>query len=68
MPENFEFAYSLCSLVNHIGATPAEGHYNVLLQNKREDSVVLLDDTSIQFNYSMGNHIETLQYDYILKR
>ena len=41
--------YSLCSVVNHIGETPAEGHYNVLIQNKREDSFVLLDDTSIQF-------------------
>ena len=49
-------------MVNHIGATPDEGHYNVLLYNNHMDTYVLLDDTKIKFQNAMDVSAEKLQY------
>ena len=55
-------SYSLCSVVNHIGSSPKEGHYNMLLYNNHDDTFVMLDDTRIKFDCSMDVNMEKLQY------
>ena len=55
-------SYSLCSVVNHIGSTPTEGHYNMLLYNNLDDTFVMLDDTRIKYNCVMDVEMEKLQY------
>ena len=54
--------YSLSSVVNHIGSTPEEGHYNILLNNPSVDEYVLLDDTRIKFLSALDIDMKKLQY------
>ena len=55
-------SYSLCSAISHIGSSPSEGHYNVLMYNSCEDTFVMLDDTSIEFSDKIPEDIEKLVY------
>ena len=43
-------SYTLSSVINHIGSTPTDGHYNVLIYDKSSDSHVLLDDLNVSFD------------------
>ena len=54
--------YSLSSVVNHIGSTPEEGHYNILLNNPSVDEYVLLDDTHIKYLRALDIDMKKLQY------
>ena len=54
--------YSLCSIVNHMESSPEEGHYNMLLYNNHTSSYVLLDDTTIHFEYVMDAKMDQIQY------
>ena len=55
-------SYFLCSIINHIGQTPKEGHYNMILYNQMKDSYVLLDDWNINLNYEIDDDMMKLQY------
>ena len=39
--------FTMSSVINHFGETPEEGHYNVLLYNKLNDTFLSLDDMKI---------------------
>ena len=49
--------YTLSSIVNHIGNSPAEGHYNLLVNDNVNDSYVLLDDQDIAFDVVLNSKI-----------
>ena len=55
-------SYSLSSVVNHIGDSPKEGHYNMLFLNKYDDTFVLLDDSSIKFDVGIDTTMKKMQY------
>ena len=54
--------YWLCSYVNHWGPTPQEGHYNLVLCNEPEDTLVLLDDEEIKLNFEPDMSMMATQY------
>jgi ubiquitin C-terminal hydrolase len=39
--------FTMSAVINHLGETPKEGHYNVILYDKINDMYVSLDDTNI---------------------
>ena len=39
--------YKLSSIVNHIGNSPNEGHYNLLIYDHKNDCYILLDDLNV---------------------
>jgi uncharacterized UBP type Zn finger protein len=55
-------SYSLCSIVNHAGTSPDEGHYNVIFYNQMTERYVLLDDMDINLNYAIDEHVQKLHY------
>ena len=55
-------SYNLSSIVNHIGINPNEGHYNLLIQDKKTDSVVLVDDLNISTCQSVSSEMNSLSY------
>ena len=57
-------SFTLLSIVNHIGPSPAEGHYNVLLHDHRNDCYVLLDDLKI--SHAMNFNSDTRKLCYII--
>ena len=54
--------YTLSSIVNHIGNTASEGHYNVLIYDKITDSYVLLDDLHVSYNVELSSDTSRLCY------
>ena len=55
-------SYTLSSIVNHIGNTAVEGHFNVLIYDKITDSYVLLDDLNVSYNVELSSDTSTLCY------
>ena len=55
-------SYTLSSIVNHIGDTPTDGHYNVLIYDRIADSFVLLDDLNVSYNVGLSSKTSTLCY------
>ena len=54
--------YFLCSVINHIGANPEEGHYNVLLFDKNKNTFTMLDDAKIIFDAVVDDEMNKLPY------
>ncbi len=54
--------YTLSSIVNHIGNSPNEGHYNVLIYDLKHDSFVLLDDLNATYDAENNSKISELCY------
>ena len=54
--------YTLCSIVNHIGPNPEEGHYNILLYNNLHNIYLLLDDVNSNLSYVLEESYAELQY------
>ena len=54
--------FQLCSVINHIGSRPSEGHYNVLVYNNTEEKYLLLDDTTIEIDSEISVEKEKLNY------
>ena len=52
--------YSLSSIINHIGDSPSEGHYNEMIFDPPNDSYVLVDDLDIA--YDVKNETSKLCY------
>ena len=55
-------AYTISSIINHIGSTPDEGHYNVLIFDSINDSFVLLDDLNVCFDMQIKSDKSRLPY------
>ena len=55
-------SYTLSSIVNHIGNTASEGHYNVLIYDKITDSYVLLYDLHDSYNVELSSDTSRLCY------
>ena len=55
-------SYTLSSIVNHIGDTPTDGHYNVFIYNRIADAYVLLDDLNVSYNVGLSSKTSTLCY------
>jgi uncharacterized UBP type Zn finger protein len=54
--------YTISSIVNHIGSSPDEGHYNVLIYDKINESFVLLDDLNACFDVDVTPEMQSLSY------
>ena len=54
--------FTLSSIVNHIGPSPTDGHYNVLLHDHMNDCFVLLDDLNISYDMNINSDIRKLCY------
>ena len=54
--------YTLSSVINHIGETPAQGHYNTLIFNQSNDSFVLLDDLDVTYDVQLTSDIRCICY------
>ena len=54
--------YTLSSSVNHIGSTPEEGHYNLLVFDEKNESFVLLDDQNVLFDVQITKEIRSSSY------
>ena len=48
--------FTLSSIINHIGESPSEGHYNVMIYNAIDDSYMLVDDLNISYNVTNGSN------------
>ena len=55
-------SYSLCSIINHIGASPDAGHYNIIVYNEKKDKYVLLDDLNIDLNCVIDDSMKKTHY------
>ena len=55
-------SYSLCSIINHIGESPDEGHYNIIVYNKKMDKYVLIDDLNIDLNCVIDDTMKKMHY------
>ena len=49
-------------MINHIGASPDEGHYNIIVYNEKKDKYVLLDDLNIDLNCVIDNSMTKMHY------
>ena len=54
--------FTLSSIVNHIGPSPTDGLYNVLLHDHMNDCFVLLDDLNISYAMNINSDIRKLCY------
>ena len=45
--------YQLNSVINHIGETSTNGHYNILLNDPVNKQFILVDDTNIDYNVNI---------------
>ena len=54
--------FTLSSIVNHIGPSPSDGHYNVLLYDHLNDGFVLVDDLNISYIMNINSDIKKLCY------
>ena len=54
--------YTLCAIVNHIGSSPNEGHYNLVLYNSQGDKYILLDDTKINIDFAIDDDMKKTHY------
>lgn len=54
-------SYSLSSIVNHIGSSPDEGHYNILINDAQTGSFLMLDDSNA-FNVDITSEMNSLSY------
>ena len=55
-------SYTLQAIVNHIGSSPNQGHYNLVLYNKQGDNYILLDDSSINIDFVIDDDIKMTHY------
>ena len=44
-------SYTLRTIVNHIGSSPNQGHYNLVLYDSQGDNYILLDDKNQEYQY-----------------
>ena len=54
--------YTLSSIVNHSGEKTHEGHYTVILYDKRENSYVLVDDKEVSYDITITTELQQLPY------
>ena len=54
--------YTVSSIVNHIGSSPEEGHYNLLIFDEKDDSFVLLDDLNVLFDVQITQEMRSSSY------
>jgi uncharacterized UBP type Zn finger protein len=55
-------SYALCSIINHIGASPDEGHYNIIVYNEKKNKFVLLDYLNIDLNCVIDDSMKKTHY------
>ena len=55
-------SYALCSIINHIGESPDEGQYNIIVYNKKTDKYVLIDDLKIDLNCVIDDTMKKMHY------
>ena len=54
--------YTLSSIVNHSGEKNHEGHYTVILYDKRENSYILVDDKEVSYDITITTELQQLPY------
>ena len=54
--------YTLQAIVNHIGSSPNEGHYNLVLYNSQKNNYILLDDTNINIDFVINDEMRITHY------
>ena len=54
--------YTLSSIVNHSGEKTHEGHYTVILYDKRENSYILVDDKEVSYDITITTELQQLPY------
>ena len=54
--------YTLQAIVNHIGSSPNQGHYNLVLYDSQKDNYILLDDKNININFVIDDNIKRTHY------
>ena len=55
-------SYILRAIVNHIGSSPNQGHYNLVLYNSHGENYILLDDENININFVIDDNIKRTHY------
>ena len=48
--------------MNHSGEKTHEGHYTVILYDKRENSYVLVDDKEVSYDITITTELQQLPY------
>ena len=66
MPSGSTFILS--SIVNHIGSSPNQGHYNVLIYDPLNDSYILLYDLHATYDVENNSRISELCYIVTFKK
>ena len=54
--------YTLSSIINHEGSTPASGHYTLAIYNQQTNSYIMLDDTETGYDLQMDERMSRLSY------
>ena len=54
--------YTISSVINHVGDSPDEGHYNIFIYDPHRDSFVLLDDLDIEYDVQITADMNCLSY------
>ena len=54
--------YTISSIINHVGDSPDEGHYNIFIYDPHRDSFVLLDDLHIEYDVKITADMNCLSY------
>ena len=54
--------YTISSIINHIGNSPDEWQYNILIYDQPKDSFVLLDDLYIDYDVDITPEMNCLSY------
>ena len=55
-------SYTLCSVINHGGSSPENGHYTLSLYDAETNSFILLDDAKIDYSCLMNEDMGRLSY------
>ena len=58
-------AFTLKSVVHHIGDSIANGHYTMSMYNKEDDSLILVDDRNISSNIYNEEEKSNLNYMFV---
>ena len=54
--------YTISAIVNHIGNSADEGHYNLLIFDEKNNSFILLDDSVITDDVEITPQMNKLSY------
>ena len=60
--------YTLSSILNHFGDTPEEGHYNIVIYDKSDNSFALVDDSYVNSKVKMTTDLKSSSYIFVFEK